>query len=124
MGSGHGHRTREAASDTGAKLARGERDRDGLPKILATLGTLDVRLATSEREIRLGQKLRYQVFFVEGGAIANPIARLTRRDICRFDRLCEHLIAVDNSAPRFDGAPTVVGAYLGADDMALPVAAP
>jgi putative hemolysin len=87
------------------------RDLMGLPKTLASIGPLDVRLATTKVEIRRAQKLRYRVFFEEGGAIADPTARLIRRDVCRFDRVCDHLIVVDNAAPRFDGSPTVVGAY-------------
>jgi len=87
------------------------RDLMGLPKTLASIGPLDVRLATTKAEIRRAQKLRYRVFFEEGGAVADPTARLIRRDVCRFDRVCDHLIVVDNSAPRFDGSPTVVGAY-------------
>ena len=83
----------------------------GLPKTLGALGALDVRLATTKYEIRRAQKLRYRVFFEEGGARPDPTARLIRRDVCRFDRVCDHLIVVDNAVLRVDGAPTVVGAY-------------
>ncbi|MGD0639103.1 MAG: GNAT family N-acyltransferase [Roseiarcus sp.] len=93
-------------------LARRQvRDLMGLPKTLGALGALDVRLATTRYEIRRAQKLRYRVFFEEGGARADATARLIRRDVCRFDRVCDHLIVVDNAAPRAAGAPTVVGAY-------------
>lgn len=85
------------------------RDLMGLPKTLAAIGELDVRLATTKMEIRRAQKLRYRVFFEEGAARADPTARLTRRDVCRFDRVCDHLIVVDNSVLRIDGKPTVVG---------------
>ncbi len=76
---------------------RQARDLMGLPKTLAAIGELDVRLATTKAEIRRAQKLRYRVFFEEGGAKADPTARLIRRDVCRFDRVCDHLIVVDNS---------------------------
>ena len=95
----------------GSRFARQVRSLHGLPKVLASAGPLEVRLATTKKEIRRAQKLRYQVFFAEGGAIADPTARLIGRDVCRFDRVCDHLIVVDTSVPRFDGAPTVVGAY-------------
>ena len=95
----------------GARSARVVRSLHGLPRVLATAGALEVRLATTKKEIRRAQKLRYQVFFEEGGAVADATARLIGRDVCRFDRVCDHLIVVDNSVPRFDGAPTVVGAY-------------
>ena len=83
----------------------------GLPKTLGALGALDVRLATTKCEIRCAQKLRYRVFFEEGGARPDATARLIRRDICRFDRVCDHLIVVDNAVVGADGAPTVAGAY-------------
>ena len=83
----------------------------GLPKTLGALGALDVRLATTKCEIRCAQKLRYRVFFEEGGARPDATARLIRRDVCRFDRVCDHLIVVDNAVVGADGAPTVVGAY-------------
>lgn len=91
----------------------------GLPKTLAVLGGLEVRLATTKAEIRRAQKLRYRVFFEAGGAKADATARLIGRDVCRFDRVCDHLIVVDTSVLRLDGAPTVVGAYrLLRDDVA------
>jgi len=75
------------------------------------MGSLEVRLATAEPEIRQAQALRYAVFFEEGGAKPEANARLARRDLCRFDRVCDHLIVVDLSRLEADGAPTVVGAY-------------
>ncbi len=83
----------------------------GLPKVLASHGALEVRLATTKREIRAAQRLRYRVFFEEGGAEADPTARLIRRDVCRFDSVCDHLIVVDNEKHRLNGAAKVVGAY-------------
>ena len=56
-------------------------------------------------EVRAAQKLRYRVFFEEGGAIAPPNVRLIRRDLCRFDRVRDHLIVVDVSAKTVDRAP-------------------
>ncbi len=96
----------------GSAFARREvRALHGLPKTLGAIGALDVRLATTKSEIRRAQKLRYRVFFEEGAARPDPTARLIRRDVCRFDRVCDHLIVVDNAILRYDGAPTVVGAY-------------
>ena len=84
---------------------------NGLPKTLATSGDLEVRLATTKKEIRRAQNLRYKVFFEQGGATPDPTARLIRRDVCRFDRVCDHLIVVDTSVRQRDGGPIVVGAY-------------
>jgi putative hemolysin len=107
MITGEAMRTRKGAFGFVLAARGGERD----PETLARMGALEVRLATSSAEIRAAQRLRYRVFFEEGGAVATPIVRLIRRDICRFDRVCDHLIVVDLSAKRVDGAPIVVGAY-------------
>jgi L-ornithine Nalpha-acyltransferase len=87
------------------------RDLRGLGPCLGAIGSLELRLATTKKEIRKAQKLRYRVFFEEGGAIPDATARLIRRDICPFDRVCDHLIVVDHSASARGGGPKVVGAY-------------
>jgi putative hemolysin len=94
-----------------SRRTRGRGDTLGRPSALASAGHLEVRVATTKREVRGAQRLRYRVFFEEGGAVADPSARLVRRDVCRFDRVCDHLIVVDKSVVGFDGAPSVVGAY-------------
>ena len=80
------------------KKRRVIRDLLGLAASLGRLGALEVRLATTKKEIRQAQRLRYKVFFEEGGAIPDKTAMLTRRDICPFDRLCDHLIVIDHDA--------------------------
>ena len=45
------------------------RDLQGLPASLGRIGSLEVRLATHKRDIRKAQKLRYKVFYEEGGAL-------------------------------------------------------
>ena len=98
------------------------RDLHGLPASLARLGALELRLATTKKEIRKAQRLRYKVFFEEGGAAPDRTARLVRRDICPYDRHCDHLIVIDHAArSRRLGLRTsrVVGAYrLLRSDMA------
>jgi L-ornithine Nalpha-acyltransferase len=83
----------------------------GLPHVLAEISDLEVRLARTKREIRRAQELRYQVFFEEGCAQADQTARLSRRDICRFDAVCDHLIVVNRAVSCIGGSPSVVGAY-------------
>lgn len=73
----------------------------------ARAGALMVRVATSEDDLAAAQTLRYQVFFEEGGAAPDPVSRAARRDFCRFDAVCDHILVIDRDAP---GAP-VVGAY-------------
>jgi len=91
------------------RLSGRVRDLHGLPPSLGAIGALELRLATTKKEIRKAQRLRYRVFFEEGGAAPDPTARLIRRDVCPFDRVCDHLIVIDHAAP--GRGPKVVGAY-------------
>jgi putative hemolysin len=93
------------------RLTRRVRDLHGLPASLGAIGALELRLATTKKEIRKAQKLRYRVFFEGGRGLADPTARLIRRDICPFDRVCDHLIVLDHAAKGRGGAPRLVGAY-------------
>lgn len=89
------------------------RDLRGLPESLGRSGSLEIRLATRKKEIRKAQKLRYKVFFEEGRALADARVALTRRDICPFDRICDHLLIIDHAAKTRLGRqkPKVVGVY-------------
>ena len=89
------------------------RDLHGLPESLGRIGSLEIRLATRKKDIRKAQKLRFKVFYEEGGAIADRRSALTRRDICPFDRICDHLLVIDHDAKSRLGRrkPRVVGAY-------------
>ena len=90
----------------------------GLPESLGVFGSLEVRLASQKREIKAAQRLRYKVFYEEGFALADPVSRLTRRDLCGFDAICDHLIVIDHAAKRrhkntllLPQKPKVVGTY-------------
>lgn len=90
------------------------RDSGGLPDVLGRLGTLELRLARTRQDIRRAQRLRFQVFFEEKSAIPSPRALLTRRDIDPFDRICDHLLVIDNGfrrTPQSTPRPRVVGTY-------------
>lgn len=79
--------------------------------LLARAGGLEVRLA-GPRDIAAAQALRYRVFFEERGAAPDAASRRSGRDICRFDEVCDHIVAVDVAGPLGnDGAWPVVGAY-------------
>jgi L-ornithine Nalpha-acyltransferase len=80
---------------------------------LGTFGPLEVRLATTKKEIRKAQRLRYKVFYEEGGAKADRTAALIRRDVCPFDAACDHLLVIDHAAVNRFGKPKakVVGTY-------------
>lgn len=89
------------------------RDLGGMPETLARVADLELRFAVTKREIRQTQRLRYRVFFEQGGAAADALARAKRRDVCPFDRVCDHIIVVDHAARgrRGERKPKVVGAY-------------
>jgi len=102
-------------ADDGALLRfpKSVRKRGTFGGTLLRAGSLELRLAETKREIRKAQRLRYKVFYEEGGAIPDRTAALIRRDVCAFDRVCDHLLVVDHAAlNRFGRArPKVVGAY-------------
>ena len=87
--------------------------RTGHPQTLGWLGSLEVRLAQTAAEVRRAQKLRYRVFYKEGGAISDAPTKLARRDVDAFDPLCDHLLVIDHAAKmkRLGRAPAVVGTY-------------
>jgi L-ornithine Nalpha-acyltransferase len=79
--------------------------------VLATVGTLEVRLAETEAEVEAAQRLRYRVFYEEMSAIPSPSMRDSRRDFDKFDQFCDHLLVVDRAVHDEDGQPKVVGTY-------------
>jgi L-ornithine Nalpha-acyltransferase len=109
--SGFGGAVRQTAAFI--KPNRLVRDLCGLPAVLGRFGPFEVRLATTRREIRKAQRLRFKVFFEEGGAIPHQRAALMRRDICLFDKNCDHLLVIDkDQRNRFGRKKSkVVGVY-------------
>jgi L-ornithine Nalpha-acyltransferase len=89
--------------------------RDGaLDPALGRLGSLEVRLATTGKEVRQAQHLRFKVFYDEMSAAPNCAARLSRRDCDEFDAFCDHLLVLDHAVERrpFRAArPRIVGTY-------------
>ncbi|HYF52940.1 MAG TPA: GNAT family N-acetyltransferase [Salinarimonas sp.] len=80
----------------------------GLGPTLGRLGSLEVRLATTAREIRQAQRLRFSVFYEEMDALPSAAVRLARRDFDGFDPACDHLLVIDHARP---GGEAVVGTY-------------
>jgi L-ornithine Nalpha-acyltransferase len=91
--------------------------RDIEPKIYGRIGNLEVRLARSRAEVRLAQRLRYQVFYEEMTAVPSRLAQFRRRDEDAYDAVCDHLLVIDCDETRrhskFGRAvtPKVVGTY-------------
>lgn len=81
--------------------------------VLGRCGAFEIRLATTKKEVRKAQRLRYKVFYEEGQAVAQRGAALARRDLCRFDKICDHLLVIDRAARNLFGRlkPKVVGTY-------------
>ena len=80
---------------------------------LGRFGSLGIRLATDAKEVRLAQKLRYQVFYEEMAAVPSPLTALARRDVDSYDSICDHLLVCDdaNIPSGQSGSPAVVGTY-------------
>jgi L-ornithine Nalpha-acyltransferase len=102
--------------EKGLRKRRSEvvRDTYGLPVVLGRLGSLEVRLATTRKEIRRAQRLRYKVFYEEMSAVAPAHHKLIRRDKDAFDRVCDHLLVIDHehrAGSLKAKRPKVVGTY-------------
>jgi putative hemolysin len=84
-----------------------------LDETLGRLGSLEARLARGKSEIRKAQRLRYEVFYKEGGAIPDAKTAFMRRDADKFDKYCDHLIVIDHAWTNKRGKvkPKIVGAY-------------
>ncbi len=81
-----------------------------LEQSLGKIGTLEARLATSDKEIEAAQALRFRVFYEELGATRRDIHALDRRDADRFDAFCDHLLVFDTALPGAS-ADRIVGCY-------------
>lgn len=88
------------------------------PRVYGQIGDLEVRLAGTRSDIRLAQKLRYEVFYNEMSAKPTLTAQMRRRDEDRYDAVCDHLLVVDTSRPQdakrgWNGRlrPRVIGTY-------------
>ena len=66
--------------------------------IFERAGPFEVRLVESAKELRQAQRLRHEVFFEEGGAIAAVSSGARRLDVCPFDEICDHLVVIDTEA--------------------------
>ena len=71
-------------------------------------GNLEVFVAARAEDIEASQELRYRVFFEEMGAPVTETVRQSKRDIDRFDAVCDHLLVVEHKAGQ---EYKVVGTY-------------
>lgn len=68
-------------------------------KVYGRIGTLEVRLARTRKDILRAQRLRYEVFYEEMSAKPSVIASMRRLDQDPYDALCDHLLVVDRAMP-------------------------
>lgn len=85
------------------KILAPERFTQTLP--LLTSGSLEVRLAGSEEDVKAAQALRYEVFYEECGAQPDEKMALLKRDIEPIDDFCDLLLVIDHASKK------VVGTY-------------
>lgn len=78
--------------------------------VLGRIGSLEVRLAATHREIEAAQSLRYRVFVEEMGARLPLEAMQQKRDFDTIDRYCDHLIVLD-TALTGEVEAQIVGSY-------------
>lgn len=85
----------------------------GQSAVFERAGPYEIRLATTIKDLKRAQKLRYSIFYEEGDAIASAAAARTRRDLCPFDAICDHLVVIDTQAitPSGERKPLLVGTY-------------
>jgi putative hemolysin len=113
-------RSRSILVPPGLAPAPRPRPAPGLGPVLGRIGSLEVRLAVTRKDVVRAQKLRYRVFCEEMSAIPDMMSRLQRRDMDAYDAICDHLLVVDHAsaAPSFPAGaigakrkPRVVGTY-------------
>ncbi|EFL89793.1 GNAT family N-acetyltransferase [Ahrensia sp. R2A130] len=75
-------------------------------RVLGELGPLITRLASTQDEIELAQRLRYDVFVGEMGAVPSSENRHSRLDRDPYDAVCDHLLVIDR-----DAGDRIVGTY-------------
>jgi len=81
-------------------LLRGRRPRETPPaQVLGRLGSLEARLTSKPKDIKRAQRLRYNVFYRDGAAIADAATMLARRDKDAYDKVCDHLLIIDQAMP-------------------------
>lgn len=98
-----------------ARLAHTLRTPAKTGETLGRIGSLEVRMARNLKEIKKAQRLRYEVFYEEMSAIADPTTIATRRDADPFDAYCDHILVVDHASMKRNKLgrlkPQIVGTY-------------
>jgi len=83
---------------------------DPTDDLFGRIGSLETRLARTQREVDAAQSVRYRVFVEEMKAQLPPAAMRLRRDIDAYDAICDHLLVVDRAIDG-DIEDQIVGTY-------------
>lgn len=97
---------------TAPKLCLVQTDADGRETDVTpnlSIGSLEVKLASTQAEIDAAQFLRYRVFYEELGAVPTTDMLARRRDYDNLDQHCDHLLVLDTSKENIH--ERVVGTY-------------
>ena len=81
---------------------------------LGRLGSLEARLASNKGQIKRAQALRYFVFYEEMAAKADAKSAQKKRDMDRYDNVCDHVLVVDHATKEKRvgrSRPKLVGTY-------------
>ncbi|MBI2707095.1 MAG: GNAT family N-acetyltransferase [Proteobacteria bacterium] len=78
-------------------------DRFSKPLPLLKAGSLEVRLAQSEEEVKAAQLLRYEVFYEECGAQPDETVALLKQDVAPIDDFCDVLLVIDHACNKIVG---------------------
>ncbi len=82
---------------------------------LGRIGSLEVRIARSAKEVKAAQRLRYNVFYEEMSAIADAQTLASKRDFDPFDAICDHMLVIDHACLKRNKLgrlqPQIVGTY-------------
>ena len=76
--------------------------------MLSADGRFEIRVTRDPANIEAAQRLRYHVFYEEMSADPTAEMRAVRRDMDRFDSVCDHLLVLDSERP---ADQQIVGTY-------------
>lgn len=77
--------------------------RPALGPTIHRAGSFEIRLAASAKDISKARRLRFKIFYEEGGAIPSLRERVARREFCPFDAICDHILIIDHDAKTAKG---------------------
>ena len=95
--------------DQATDSTRAGRPADARDPIAVQSGSVLVRLAESEDEIRAAQALRYRIFYGEHKAVPSAAVAREGRDFDAFDDKADHLLALDTT--QRNARDAVLGTY-------------